>query len=430
MQFERIGAFREKIRVPGDKSISHRALLIAALTPGVSRLSGLSDAEDVAATKQCLCQLGIAIEKRDELTCVTGRSLPLWCEPQEELNCENSGTTMRLLAGLLAGSSLQVTLVGDASLSRRPMQRIVDPLTLMGGQVTAKTGGGRPPLVVMGGKLTASDHRLPIASAQVKSSLLLAGLSASGVTRIWEKHPTRDHTERMLRAFGCDLHFAPGYAELCGGQTLSPCDFETPGDISGAAFFLVLAAVTPGAELTVLNVGLNPTRTGILDVLQAMGARLTCTLHRTAPEPVGSIHVIGSRLQGFSVGGADIPRLIDELPILAVAGALAEGNTEVRDAAELRVKESDRITALLLELQKMGVRCQELPDGFVIEGCRLKGAHVNSHGDHRLAMSLAVAGCSAEGITTLHGAECVAVSYRGFFATLERLIGAGGSEYA
>jgi len=234
----------------------------------------------------------------------------------------------------------------------------------------------------------------------------------------------------MLRAFGCDLHFAPGYAELCGGQTLSPCDFETPGDISGAAFFLVLAAVTPGAELTVLNVGLNPTRTGILDVLQAMGARLTCTLHRTAPEPVGSIHVIGSRLQGFSVGGADIPRLIDELPILAVAGALAEGNTEVRDAAELRVKESDRITALLLELQKMGVRCQELPDGFVIEGCRLKGAHVNSHGDHRLAMSLAVAGCSAEGITTLHGAECVAVSYRGFFATLERLIGAGGSEYA
>jgi len=300
----------------------------------------------------------------------------------------------------------------------------------MGGQVTAKTNGGRPPLIVMGGKLAAHDHRLPIASAQVKSSLLLAGLSASGVTRIWEKHPTRDHTERMLQAFGCDLDFAPGYVELRGEQALSPCDFETPGDISGAAFFLVLAAVTPGAELTVDNVGLNPTRTGVLDVLQAMGARLTRTLQRTAPEPVGSVHVIGGKLRGFRVGGADIPRLIDELPILAVAGALADGNTEVRDAAELRVKESDRITALLRELKQMGVRCQELPDGFIIEGSRLKGAHVNSHGDHRLAMSLAVAGCSAEGITTLHGAECVAVSYRGFFTTLGRLVGTGGSDYA
>lgn len=429
MRVKQIEAFRGDIRVPGDKSISHRALLIAALAPGVSRLVGLSDAEDVAATKRCICQLGIAVEEQEGRTCVTGRSLPHWREPQAALDCDNSGTTMRLLAGLLAGSSLQATLVGDASLSRRPMQRVVDPLTLMGGQLQAKTSGGRPPLVVAGGKLTARDHRLPIASAQVKSALLLAGLSATGITRIWEKHPTRDHTERMLRAFGCNIDYQTGYVELRGGQALSPCDVEVPGDISGAAFFLVLAAVTPGAELTVLNVGLNPTRTGVLDVLQAMGARLTITVQRTEPEPVGSVHVLGGTLRGFSVGGADIPRLIDELPILAVAAALAAGKTEVRDAAELRVKESDRITALLGELTRMGVRCQELPDGFVIEGGNLKGAHVNSHDDHRLAMSLAVAGCRAEGTTTLQGAECVAVSYRGFFATLEQLA-RGGKQHA
>ncbi|MBT9153830.1 MAG: 3-phosphoshikimate 1-carboxyvinyltransferase 1 [Firmicutes bacterium] len=430
MEIEKIKAFREKIRVPGDKSISHRALLVAAQAPGLSCLCGLSDSEDVKATRQCLRQVGIAIEDEAGTTCVLGKGLPHWHEPEAALSCENSGTTMRLLAGLLAGSAMRATLVGDASLSNRPMQRIVGPLTLMGGQIQAMTDKGRPPLMVTGGKLKGCDHRLPIASAQVKSALLLAGLSATGVTRVWEKHPTRDHTERMLRAFGCNIDFSPGYAELQGGQTLRPFHFQTPGDISGAAFFLVLAAVTPGAELVVENVGLNPTRTGVLDVLRAMGASLTCTVHRTEPEPVGSIHVSGGHLRGFRVGGADIPRLIDELPILAVAAALATGRTEVRDAAELRVKESDRITALLTELRQMGARCQELPDGFTIEGGRLSGALVNSHGDHRLAMSLAVAGCSAEGITLLRGAECVAVSYRGFFTTLESLVKAGEARYA
>ncbi len=421
IRIEKVKALRGKIRAPGDKSVSHRALLVAALTPGCSRLFGVSDAEDVAATRQCLRQMGIAIEDAAGFTSVTGQSLPHWREPREALNCENSGTTMRLLAGLLAGSSLRARLIGDVSLSRRPMQRIVEPLALMGGQIEAEASRGRPPLLVTGAKLKACDHRLPIASAQVKSALLLAGITASGVTRIWEKHPTRDHTERMLRAFGCDISFSPGYVELRGGQVLRPYDLETPGDISGAAFFIVLAAVTPGALLTVENVGLNPTRTGVLDVLQAMGASITYTVHRTEPEPVGNIRVAGGYLKGFCVGGAEIPRLIDELPILAVAAALATGKTEVRDASELRVKESDRITALLTELRRMGVKCEEFPDGWAIEGGSLRGAAVDAHGDHRLAMALAIAGCCAAGETHLQGAECVAVSYPGFFATLQRL---------
>ena len=430
MRFEKSKGFRGTVRVPGDKSISHRALLIAALTPGSSRLLGLSPAHDVAATKGCLQQLGLLLEESPGLTRVMGRTLAHWRESSGALQCDNSGTTMRLLAGVLAGSSFSATLVGDASLSRRPMQRIVEPLALMGGKLQATGQGGRPPLMITGSKLRAVDYQTPIASAQVKSALLLAGLHADGVTRIREKHPTRDHTERMLRAFGAQLSFSSGYAEIAGGQVLAPQTLAVPGDISSAAFFLVLAAATPGAELVVENVGLNPSRTGILDVLAAMGARFTIKPRHTEPEPTGDVHIYGGTLRGFSVSGADIPRVIDELPILAVAASVATGKTVVRDAAELRVKESDRISALLTELSRMGAKCEEYPDGFAIEGGRLSGAIVDSHGDHRLAMALAVAGCCAEGATYLRGVECVAVSYPGFFSALKRLLGGTEGEHA
>ncbi len=351
-------------------------------------------------------------------------------EPSRVLDCGNSGTTMRLLSGILAGQPFCSIVAGDESLQRRPMARITDPLRRMGATVLGRQGGNLPPLAILGGRLRALDYRLPVASAQVKSCLLLAALFADGPTTLQEPSASRDHTERMLRAMGVELTTsawsagtsstpAPGLVDIRIEQPQAPLqalELAIPGDISSAAFFLVAAAIAPRSRLHIQNVGVNPTRTGILDVLAAMGARVSVENQRLAGgEPVADLLVRTSDLRATEVRGSLIPRLIDELPVIAVVATQAHGVTTVRDAAELRVKESDRISALVTELRKLGAIIEELPDGFVVQGpAPLHGSVVDAHGDHRLAMSLAVAALVAHGETTILGAESIPVSFPGF----------------
>lgn len=423
VDIKKLSSFVGEVQVPGDKSISHRALLLAALAKGTSTLYGLSSSLDVVATRHCLGELGVNFSSRGQALLVDSPGLMGFVQPKRPLNCENSGTTMRLLSGIIAGSQVSATLIGDPSLSRRPMQRVVTPLRAMGAKIQALGEGRFPPVQVSGRRLKGITYWPEVASAQVKSAILLSGLTAEGTTTVIELHPTRDHTERLLRAFGAQVQFTPGEAAVVGGSVLLPQVVEVPGDVSAAAFFVVLAAALPGSELIVRGVGLNRGRTGMLEVLASMGANVTWQVQVEHPEPVGEIRVAGGKLSAFNVGGDIVPRLIDELPVLAVAAAVAEGTSHVRDAAELRVKESDRITALLRELTKLGVRCEEHPDGFTITGGKLIGADVDTHGDHRLAMALAVAGCLAQGVTSISGHECVGVSYPSFWDTLGRLRG-------
>jgi len=404
--------FHAVLQMPPDKSISHRALMLGALARGTSIIHNLSFADDVRSTQDCLSALGVDFAVQGEVLTVQGVGVEGLRQPAGALDCGNSGTTMRLLAGILAGSKMSVTLTGDESLQRRPMQRVVKPLMAMGGDFS--TVEGRPPLGIKGCQLQAVVWRPEVASAQVKSAILLAGLTCAGKTQVAELHPTRDHTERMLKAFGAKVAYGPAWAEV-EGSTIAPFEFRVPGDVSAAAFFVVLAACLPQASLRIEGVGLNPGRTGFLEVLRDMGASVHWEVETEDPEPTGFIEVRGSRLQGFSIAKDLVPRVIDELPVLAVAAACAEGRSVVRDATELRFKESDRIRALLGELNKLGVKSEEYADGFAITGGRLSGAVVNSHGDHRLAMALAVAGALASGSTTIHGAESVAVSYPDFW---------------
>jgi 3-phosphoshikimate 1-carboxyvinyltransferase len=407
---------------PGDKSISHRALILSALSHGENPIVGLPASVDVLATKRCLQNLGVNMIERDDSLVVVGRGFTGFTSPAQALDCENSGTTMRLLAGVLAGSPVAAILKGDASLTARPMRRVVLPLRTMGAEITSPTDGAYPPLSVAGRELKAVKWHMTVPSAQVKSAILLAALNADGPSQITYDLLTRDHTERMLEYFGAKIETAPGRITLSPGA-LTPKPVTIPGDISSVAYFAVLTAVTPGARLVVKGVGLNPGRCEFLRILSEMGARITISQKVDGPEPIGDVTIEGGELRGVSIGGETIPSMIDELPILAVAAAMARGRTVVRGAQELRVKESDRITSLVGELSKMGVRAQELFDGFVIDGGHpLRGAAVSGHDDHRITMTLAIAACLCQsGETVISGAEAAAISYPDFFSDLLRM---------
>ncbi|PHX88001.1 MAG: 3-phosphoshikimate 1-carboxyvinyltransferase [Synechococcus sp. Baikal-G1] len=417
------------VQVPGDKSISHRALLFGAIAEGTTRITGLLPAEDPLSTAACLRAMGVTISaiEAGQRVSVEGVGLDGLREPEDVLDCGNSGTTMRLMLGLLAGrAGRHFVLTGDGSLRRRPMQRVGGPLAQMGAQISGRSGGNLAPLAIRGQQLQGATIRTPVASAQVKSALLLAALTATGNTTVIEPVQSRDHSERMLRAFGAQLSVGgPGLTEVTvtPGASLRGQDVIVPGDISSAAFWLVAGAITPGADLTVQNVGLNPSRTGVLDVLEQMGARIELLNGReVAGEPVGDLRVTHGPLKAFTIGADLIPRLVDEIPVLAVAACYAEGISRVTGAEELRVKETDRLAVMARQLGAMGARIEEFADGLTIEGgVPLQGAEVDSETDHRVAMSLAVAAQVAHGPTLLHRPGAAAVSYPGFWDDLERL---------
>ncbi len=418
-----------RVTVPGDKSISHRAALLGAMATGVTEVQGLLEAEDCLATLRAVSALGVEVTRKGHGHYVLqGGGLTSLGEPDTVIDCGNSGTSARLLLGVLAGQPFASLLTGDESLRRRPMERVVEPLVRMGARVIGRSGGRRLPLAISGTRpLAPVRHVSPVASAQVKSAVLLAGLSASGPVTVVEPTASRDHTERMLAAFGADVTVENGGVTLVPGRTLAGRLLRVPGDISSAAFFLVAGVLAEEGGVTAEGVGINPTRTGVLEVLDAMGARLDAAPRLPEGEPIADVTVRPAGLHGVTIGGSLIPRMIDELPIVAVAATRAEGVTEVRDAAELRVKESDRIRALVTELAKLGVTIDERADGFRITGhgraTPLRAARVSSWGDHRLAMALIVAGLFADGPTLVEGIECIATSYPDFIATCQRLAG-------
>ncbi len=419
---------RGELRVPGDKSISHRALMLNAIAEGEATVSNLGPGADCLSTVRCLRALGVTIEiLGDGALRVVGVGLQGLREPEDLLDAGNSGTAMRLLAGLLAGQPFLSILTGDSSLRSRPMRRVIEPLRRMGAQLWARRDDSLPPIAVRGGFLKGIEYNLPVASAQLKSALLLAGLYAEGPTVLREPQPSRDHTERMLAAQGARISPAGGAITLTPGNPLTALSVQVPGDISSAAFWLVAAAIHPDAEITVRDVGINPGRTGVLEVLRAMGADLEVVPRgERGGEPVADLVARSSRLRGVQVGGALIPRLIDEIPVLAVAAAFADGETRFSDAAELRVKETDRVRAMSTELTRLGADVQELADGLVVRGGRsLRGDRCLSYGDHRMAMAMAVAGLVAQGETAIEGAEVAEISYPSFWGDLERL-SAGG----
>jgi 3-phosphoshikimate 1-carboxyvinyltransferase len=416
-----------RIRVPGDKSISHRALMLGAIAEGETQIQGLLLGEDPRSTAACFRALGAEIsELNTELVKVKGIGLGNFQEPVDVLDAGNSGTTMRLMLGLLASHPGRFfTVTGDSSLRSRPMSRVVKPLQQMGAQIWGRKGNTLAPLAIQGQALQPIHYHSPIASAQVKSCILLAGLNTEGQTTVTEPALSRDHSERMLRAYGAELSIDPdtNSVTITGGAKLYGQTVIVPGDISSAAFWLVAGAIVPGSDLVVENVGVNPTRTGILEALELMGADIQLENQReVAGEPVADIRVRSGGLKSCTIAGDIIPRLIDEIPILAVAAAFAEGTTIIRDAEELRVKESDRITVMAQQLNKMGAKISELPDGMEITGgTPLVGAEVDSHTDHRIAMSLAIAALNAIGTTTIHRAEAAAISYPNFTNTLREI---------
>lgn len=417
-----------RIQIPGDKSISHRALMLGALAQGETQIQGLLLGEDPRSTAACFRAMGAEIsELNTDLVTVRGIGLGNLQEPVDVLDAGNSGTTIRLMLGILASHPGRFfTVTGDASLRSRPMSRVIKPLQSMGAQIWSRAGG-LAPLAVQGQALRPTHYHSPIASAQVKSCILLAGLLTEGQTTVTEPALSRDHSERMLRAFGANIAVDPETcsATVTGGAPLQGQTVIVPGDISSAAFWLVAGAIVPGSDLTIENVGVNPTRTGILEALQAMSADITLENPReVAGEPVADLRVRYSPLKACTIAGDLIPRLIDEIPILAVAATVAAGTTVIRDAAELRVKESDRLAVMAAQLNQMGARVTELPDGLEITGgTPLQGTDVDSYTDHRIAMSLAIAALVASGSTTIHRAEAAAISYPDFTETLRRICG-------
>ena len=423
------GAVAGSIQVPGDKSISHRTLLLGCLADGDSRIQGFLPSNDCLATLACIRGLGVSVDtpNPDAPTqlVVHGNGLRGLSPPAGPLNCVRSGTTMRLLAGILAGQSFGAVLTGAPQLRHRPMGRIVRPLRHMGAAIDAVDG--HAPLSIRPGRLRGRDHALRVASAQVKSAVLLAGLYADGPTTIHQPGPARDHTELMLQAMGADLDISGLSIRLAPPTTpLAPLNLTVPGDVSSASFPLVTALLLPGSAVKVENVGLNPTRTGLFDVLEAMGGRVTLQTQRhQGREPVADVTVRHSPLHAAEVSGKTVVRMIDEFPLLAVAATQAKGTTVVRDAAELRVKETDSIAVIASELRKMGADITPRPDGFAVDGpTPLRGALVDSHGDHRIAMALAVAGLLAEGHTTIERTACITDSFPSFVASMRNL-GAG-----
>ena len=402
--------------VPGDKSISHRGIMLGGLAAGTTRLRGFLPGEDCLSTLHALQALGCRIDRvaPDEVL-IEGQGGKLLA-PAEPIDCGNSGTTMRLLSGVVAGFPFTTRLYGDASLSRRPMGRIAEPLRQFGAEILCEGSGDRPPLSIRGAQLRAIRFTSQVASAQVKSCVLLAALQASGKTTFSEPTLSRDHTERLLPAFGASFRTENRSLILHGPQRLEATELDVPGDFSSAAFWMVLAAGLRGSKLTLRRVGLNPTRTALISALLRMGAGILEKVEQPTPEPLGTITVTGTEsLKATSVAGKEIPNLIDEIPIFAVAAALAQGTTEIRDAAELRHKESDRLAVVAKNLRLFGVPVEEKPDGLLIEGrCQLVGAEVESHGDHRIAMSAAILGLFAKGKTVVKDTACIETSYPGF----------------
>jgi 3-phosphoshikimate 1-carboxyvinyltransferase len=415
------------VTVPGDKSVSIRALLCGALCDGDVDVQGLGTGEDVLSARRCLAQLGVNCTDNEggNLT-VHGQGMRGLQQPDGDLDCGNSGTTMRLFAGALAGQDFPVTMSGDASLSGRPMDRIAKPMRLMGAQCEGREERTLPPLLIRGGSLKGMTYQSPVASAQVKSAVLLAGLYADDATVLEEPSRSRDHTERMLQYLGADVDCIGNRVEIQPCENLTAKPLEVPGDISAAAFLLAAAVLVQDGRLTIRNVGMNPTRTGIIDMLGWMNVPIAIDNLRDANgEPVADLTVAHAAVQPTVIDGKIIPRIIDELPIIAVMAAAAEGTTEIRDAEELRVKETDRIAVVVENLRRMGVDVDEREDGMVIRGGKpLQGARIESHGDHRIAMAFAVAGLIAQGETVISGAEWADISFPGFFALLDEITAA------
>jgi 3-phosphoshikimate 1-carboxyvinyltransferase len=409
-------ALKGEITVPGDKSISHRAIMLGALADGVTTISGFLEGEDTRATARIFQQLGVRIETPSpSVRVVHGVGLHGLKPSAEALDCGNAGTAMRLLSGVMAGQNFASTLVGDASLNKRPMRRVIAPLSEMGASIESEFGG-LPPLRISFKKiLQAIEYKTEIASAQVKSAILLAGLYADGETIVHEPHPTRDYTEKMLQAFGWPIDYRPGYARLSGGHRLHAKDIEVPSDFSSAAFFIVAATLIPDSDLLIKAVGMNPRRTGLVHALRLMGATIVEQNSRVlAGEPVSDLHVKYSGLSGIAVPEALVPDMIDEFPALFVAACFAKGETRINGAAELRVKESDRIAVMSQALQTLGADIIETPDGAIIQGGSLHGGETQSHGDHRIAMSLSIAAQMASGSVTIADCDNVATSFPGF----------------
>lgn len=410
-----------ELRVPGDKSISHRSLIFNGIAHGQARVSGILGALDVCATRRCMELLGVQIDEDGQDLLVTGRGGVL-AEPTQVLDCGNSGTTIRLLTGLLAGQDLYAVLTGDVHLRKRPMGRVTRPLGELGARFDGRDQGRLAPLSVRGGPLKVGSMTSKVASAQVKTALMLATLGAEGVLDYSEPSLSRDHSERLFKAMGADLEMdGRGKLRLAAGQSLQAVDVQVPGDISSAAFFLVAATLTPGSDLLLRGIGLNPTRDGVLQALRGMGADIEVVdTWLSGGEEMGDLRVRYAPLQGTVIGGDLIPRLVDEVPVLAVAAACAEGETLIRDAAELRVKESDRLAATAQGLGALGAQVEEQPDGLRIQGGQLSGGEVQSWGDHRIAMAFAVAGCVSAAPVLVHDTENVATSFPEFPQLLER----------
>jgi 3-phosphoshikimate 1-carboxyvinyltransferase len=415
---------RGSVSLPGDKSISHRYAMLAAIADGPSRLENYSTGADCANTLGCLRSLGVKWERKDggdNIIEVQGTG-PSLTAPSEALDCGNSGSTIRMLSGIIAGQKFSSEMVGDASLSRRPMERVIAPLTAMGAQIESQNGC--PPLHITGAELKAIDYKMPVASAQVKTCLLFAGLLADGETRIEEPLRTRDHGEVALRAFGAQLERKGNEVRIRGGQRLRGIEARVPGDLSSAAFFLCAAALFPGSQLTITNLLMNPTRARLLDILAQMGLHISVTqLEELHGELVGTLQVEGGRLEGATIAGADAAALIDEIPVLAAIAPFTEQGIEVRDAKELRLKESDRTASIAANLRAMGAQVEERDDGLKIPGGQpLRGADLETFGDHRIAMAFSIAALRAQGETLIRGSECAAISFPGFFSVLEELV--------
>ena len=416
-------ALQGDVAIPGDKSVSHRAVMFAALADGISTIDGFLEGEDTRATAAIFSRMGVRIETPSpSRRIVHGVGVDGLTAADGELDCGNAGTGMRLLAGLLAGQAFDSTLVGDESLSKRPMRRVMDPLSRMGARIDAEAGGV-PPLHIHGGQaMQGMDYTLEVASAQVKSAVLLAGLYASGETVVREPHPTRDYTERMLAAFGVDIEFSPGHARLRGGQRLRATDIAVPADFSSAAFFIVAASVIPGSYLRLRAVGLNPRRTGLLLALRAMGADITEeNRSEHGGEPVADLVIRHAALHGIEVPESIVPDMIDEFPALFVAAACASGKTVVRGAAELRVKESDRLASMATGLRNLGIQVDETPDGATIHGGVIGSGSVESHGDHRIAMAFSIAAQRATGAVRIADVANVATSFPGYDALAQQV---------
>jgi 3-phosphoshikimate 1-carboxyvinyltransferase len=414
---------RGELTVPGDKSIAHRAVIFASIAHGPSRIFNLSGGDDNSKTVRAFRQMGVQIFRQGDAFCIEGRGWDGITPPAETLDCGNSGTTMRLLSGLLSGRPFISELDGDSSLRQRPMQRVIDPLSRMGARIVSKSGKGLAPLEIRGGGLQGIHYQVPMASAQVKSAILLAALQAEGATTLEEPLKSRDHTELMLRGFGGEISVNCQTLVVKGGQRLCGRDVRIPGDISSAAFFVAAAAMIPDSDIVIRNVGCNPTRDGVIEVLREMGASIQLMNRRVeAGEPVADLKVLGGRLRGVHVGAELVARTIDEYPILSVAAALAEGVTTFSDVKELRYKESDRIAAMTEGLRRLGVSVEEREDAMAIYGAqRLRGATVRSFGDHRVAMSLAIAGLSSENGIEIDDPACVDISFPGFFELLGKI---------